>query len=105
MHATRQIAALADPTRHRIFDLVREAPSSVRALTDAIGVSQPAVSQHLKVLREASLVLSTARGAANIYSVNPIGVEVLRRWADDLWDDVLDRFVDAAENAKREETA
>ena len=102
MQATAQLAALADPTRETIFELVRRAPSSVRELTDQVGISQPAVSQHLKVLREASLVAATPKGASNIYSVNPRGIEALRRWVDSLWDDVLDSFFDAAEAAREE---
>lgn len=98
-----QLAALADPTRERIFELVRAAPSSVRELTDQVEISQPAVSQHLRVLREASLVRSTPRGASNIYSVNPDGIETLRTWVDSLWDDVLDRFVDAAAKEREEQ--
>lgn len=97
MQATEQLGALADPTREAIFRLVRSRPSSVRELTDGVGVSQPAVSQHLKVLREASLVTVTPRGASNIYSVDRAGLGMLRDWIDDLWDDALDHFVQAAE--------
>ena len=103
--AGNQLAALADPTREQIFRLIRRAPSSVRELTDRVDISQPAVSQHLKVLREASLVIVTPRGASNIYSVNPAGVETLRNWIEELWDDVLDRFVEAAAGQGEEPTS
>ena len=91
-----QLVALADPTRRSIYELIREAPSSVRELTDDLPISQPAVSQHLKVLRAAGLVTSTPDGARQIYSVDPAGVAQLRAWIDELWDDVLDNFTDAA---------
>jgi DNA-binding transcriptional ArsR family regulator len=100
MQATNQITALADPTRRHIFELLRIEPSSVRALTDRLEVSQPAVSQHLKVLREASLVTATARGASNIYSIDRTGLTELRRFVDELWDETLDAFVEVAEQRK-----
>ncbi len=59
-------------------------------------ISQPAVSQHLKTLREASLVTSVPDGARQIYRVDPTGVSELRTWVDTLWDDVLDNFSEAA---------
>ncbi len=104
MQATMQLAALADPTRQRIFELIRRSPASVRELTDLVGVSQPAVSQHLKVLRRAELVTSTPKGASNIYAVDPAGVEILRAWVESLWDDVLDGFVAAASKEREEQT-
>lgn len=102
MQATAQITALADPTRRHIFELLRTEPSSVRALTDRLDVSQPAVSQHLKVLREASLVTVTPRGASNIYSIDRTGLSELRRFIDELWDGALDAFVEAAEQRKEQ---
>ena len=91
-----QLQALADPTRRAIFDLVLEAPSSVRGLSDRVPVSQPAVSQHLRVLRDASLVRSATVGARHIYTPDPHGIATLRAWIDGMWDDVMDAFVDAA---------
>jgi DNA-binding transcriptional ArsR family regulator len=93
---TAQITALADPTRRRVFDLLRDGPSSVRSLTDRLDVTQPAVSQHLKVLRAAALVTSTPRGAANIYTIDRTGLLELRRYVEGLWEDALDAFTDAA---------
>jgi DNA-binding transcriptional ArsR family regulator len=89
--------ALADPTRRSIFELITRRPSSVRELTDQVSVSQPAVSQHLKVLREAGLAHSEPDGARTIYSADPAGLDALRTWLDSMWDDVLDAYVDAAE--------
>ena len=91
-----QLVALADPTRRSIYELIREAPSSVRELTDHLPISQPAVSQHLKMLRAAGLVTSVPDGARRIYRVDPAGVALLRAWIDALWDDVLDNFTEAA---------
>ena len=100
MDVGQQLIALADPTRREIFDLVRSAPSSVRELADRMPVSQPAVSQHLKVLGEARLVSGEAQGRRRIYSVDRAGVGELRSWIDSMWDDVLDAF----EQAAREES-
>ena len=92
-----QLVALADPTRRSIYDLIREAPSSVRELTDKLPISQPAISQHLQILRSAGLVTATPQGARRIYTVDPEGIAQLRAWIDTLWDDVLDSFTEAAE--------
>lgn len=92
-----QLAALADPTRRRIFELVAAAPSTVRAVTDQVSVSQPAVSQHLKVLRDAGLVVGTPRGASTVYRADRAGLVPIRAWLDSLWGDALDAFVDAAQ--------
>ena len=91
-----QLAALADPTRRSIYELIRAAPSSVRELTDHLPISQPAVSQHLKVLSAAGLVTAIPDGARRIYRIDPEGVAQLRTWIEVLWDDVLDNFTEAA---------
>lgn len=96
MDVGSQLVALADPTRRSIYELIREAPSSVRELTDHLPISQPAVSQHLKVLNAAGLVTAIPDGARRIYRVDPAGVAQLRAWIDALWDDVLDNFTEAA---------
>lgn len=98
-----QLFALADPTRRSIYELLRRRPSSVRELTDQIPVSQPAVSQHLRILGGADLVTVRQAGTRRIYRIDPKGVESLRNWIDDLWDDVLDSFVDAAERVEAAE--
>jgi len=98
-----QLTALGDPTRRSIYELVRAAPSSVRELTDSLPISQPAVSQHLKVLSAAGLVTAVPVGARRIYRVDPEGVAELRAWIDALWDDVLDSFTEAAREAAGKE--
>jgi DNA-binding transcriptional ArsR family regulator len=96
MPADAQLAALSDPTRRRIVELLHRSPSSVRQLTDRLPVSQPAVSQHLKVLRQAQLVRSTPHGASNVYALDPGGLAAVRDWLESMWDEVLDGFTEAA---------
>lgn len=88
--------ALGDPTRRRILEVLRDGEHSVRELTDATGVSQPAVSQHLRVLKGAGLVEVRPAGARRLYSVNPGGLADVRAWVDSFWDDALDAFVQHA---------
>lgn len=89
--------ALGDPTRRRLFERLRQGPCSVSELTLVVPVSQPAISQHLKVLREAQLVRVEKRGKQRIYQLNPIGLAELRRYTESLWDDVLRAFGEEAE--------
>lgn len=96
------LAALADPTRRRVFELVARGPRSVAALVHELPVSQPAVSQHLKVLKAARLVRAEPRGASNIYHVDPEGLGAIRRWLDGLWTDAMAAFADACEAEERE---
>jgi DNA-binding transcriptional ArsR family regulator len=99
---TTAIAALADPTRRRVFELVASRPRSVAALARELPVSQPAVSQHLKVLRQARLVRAEPRGASNIYHIDPDGLGAIRRWLDGLWTEALAGFAAACEQEGRE---
>src|SRR3546814_3356718 len=91
------LAALADPTRRRIFEELRSGPQHVRALTRRMPVSQPAVSQHLKVLKEAGLVADRPEGARRVYYIDPGGLGALRAWLDQFWDTQLDAFRAEAE--------
>lgn len=90
------LEALADPTRRTLFERLRQGPCSVGELNHVVDVSQPAVSQHLRVLKEARLVRVRKAGAKRIYSLNPEGLVELRRYVDELWDDVLGAFAEAA---------
>lgn len=83
------IAALADPTRRKIFESLAQGPLPVGALAERLPVSRPAVSQHLRVLSEAGLVHMRAQGTRHIYSMRPEGLAELRAWLDGFWDDVL----------------
>lgn len=86
------IVTLADPTRRRVFELVVEAPRSVASLARVLPVSQPAISYHLKILREARLVRATPQGASNIYYLDRHGLGEMRAWLDHMWSDALDTF-------------
>jgi DNA-binding transcriptional ArsR family regulator len=90
--ATRAIAALADPTRRQIFERLRRGPQPVAALARGLPVSRPAVSQHLKVLKDAGLVNDRPQGARRIYQVDPAGLGAIRAWLDQFWDANLRSF-------------
>ncbi len=90
------LAALADPTRRAIFELLRHGPRSVGELAAALPVSRPAVSQHLKVLSDARLVHAESRGTKRYYRIDPRGLEPLRHYLEGFWDDVLAAFQRAA---------
>jgi len=90
-------AALADPTRRTVFEHIAERPQSVGALAAQLPVSRPAVSQHLKALKDAGLVTDEARGTSRIYHVDPQGLGPLRRWLDEQWDRSLANFKRLAE--------
>jgi DNA-binding transcriptional ArsR family regulator len=91
------LAALADASRRRLFERLAERPASVAEITRAVALSQPAVSQHLKVLRQAGLVRGTPQGARTIYAIEPAGLGPLRAWLDRFWDAQLRAFARAAE--------
>lgn len=84
--------AVADDTRRVILGLIRERARSVGELADAVPVSQPAVSQHLRVLREAGLVEARKDGRRRIYRLRVEGLAPLRRWVESFWEDALDAF-------------
>jgi DNA-binding transcriptional ArsR family regulator len=89
--------ALGDPTRRMLFERLRQGPCSVTELISIVPISQPAVSQHLKVLRDARLVRVEKRGKQRIYHLNPAGLAELRQYVESLWDDVLRAFGEEAE--------
>jgi DNA-binding transcriptional ArsR family regulator len=86
------LAALADPTRRAVFERLRAGPRSVKALAHGMPVSRPAVSQHLKVLKEAGLVADRPEGNRRVYYVDPDGLGALRGWLDQFWDAALAAF-------------
>lgn len=92
MAYAQTLSALADPTRRAIFERLRFRESSVGDLARHAGVSQPAVSQHLRVLRDARLVEHRSEGARRYYSATPEGLTDLRRWVESMWDDVLEAY-------------
>ncbi|MGE0843782.1 ArsR/SmtB family transcription factor [Pseudonocardia sp.] len=94
------LGLLGDPSRRAIFELLARRPCSVQELADALPISRPAVSQHLKVLREGGLVVSRAEGTRRIYHLNPEGVTAMRAWLDGVWSDVLATFHKIAEDPR-----
>ncbi len=96
------LAALADPTRRLVFERLRGGARPVGALAAGLPVSRPAVSQHLRVLKEAGLVREQREGTRHIYSIDPAGLGALRRWLDGFWDQALDAFAaEVAADGKR----
>jgi DNA-binding transcriptional ArsR family regulator len=93
------LGLLGDPTRRAIFELLARRPSSVGELAEQLPISRPAVSQHLRVLKEGGLVISQAEGTRRIYRLNPDGVTALRAYLDRIWDEALTAFQKAAEAA------
>jgi DNA-binding transcriptional ArsR family regulator len=87
--------ALADPTRRALFERLRHRPRTVGELARYTGISQPGVSQHLRVLREARLVIVERQGTRRYYRVDRKGLEPLRRWVESYWDDVLGAYASA----------
>ena len=96
-NALQAFAALGDPTRREIFERLAERPSSVGALAERLPVSRPAVSQHLRVLKEAGLVSETPDGTRRIYRLDPRGIGAMREWLDQHWDQALTAFKDFVE--------
>jgi DNA-binding transcriptional ArsR family regulator len=86
------LAALADPTRRRIFERLKSGPQPVGAIARKMPVSRPAVSQHLKVLKEAGLVADRPEGTRRVYYIDPDGLGALRAWVDQFWDRALENF-------------
>jgi DNA-binding transcriptional ArsR family regulator len=83
------LTVLADPTRRAVFEALRHGPASVTEIASQLPVSRPAVSQHLKALKEAGLVGDRAAGARRIYRIDPAGLGNLRRWLDQFWDEAV----------------
>jgi len=96
MNKINLMDALGDPTRRKLFEKLRTGPCSVNELVISVPVSQSAVSQHLKVLKEAQLVSVEKQGKQRIYRLNPAGLMELRTYVESLWDDVLSAFGEEA---------
>ncbi len=102
----KALTALADPTRRRVFERLKSGPKPVGKIARGLPVSRPAVSQHLKALKEAGLVGDRAEGTRRVYFIDPHGLASLRRWLDQFWDDALAAFQaeverDASENGDK----
>lgn len=95
--------ALGDPTRRAIFEKLRSQPMTVAAIADGLPVSRPAVSQHLKVLKEAKLISIHSKGTKNFCRIDPDGVVAMRFYLDQFWDTALAAFKSAAEKGNDDE--
>lgn len=94
---------LHDPTRRHVLELLRGGERSVRELTEETPVTQSAVSQHLRVLREAGLVAVRPDGTRRLYRIDPGGLAEVRAWVDSFWDDALDAFADHVADSRSPE--
>jgi DNA-binding transcriptional ArsR family regulator len=86
------LAVLADPTRRSLLDLVRHKPLPVGELARRMPISRPAVSQHLKILKDAQLVREHRHGTRHYFTLNPAGFAGLREYADSMWQEALNAF-------------
>jgi DNA-binding transcriptional ArsR family regulator len=93
------LAVLADPTRRQVFERLRSGPRPVNRIAQGLPVSRPAVSQHLKVLKDAGLVEERSEGVRRIYSLRREGLMELREWLDSFWGEALDAFKLEAERS------
>ena len=101
-YANAAFAALADPTRREVFERLAAGGKSVGELAQGLPVSRPAVSQHLKVLKEAGLVADEAEGTRRVYHIDPAGLGALRAWLDQFWGLALEAFKAEAERQGEE---
>src|SRR6202022_1388551 len=95
------LAVLADPTRRKVFERLRGGPRPVNLLAAGLPVSRSAVSQHLKVLKDAGLVEERSEGVRRIYSMRREGLTELREWLHSFWGDALEAFKLAAEKSHK----
>lgn len=91
------LTALADPTRRVVFERLRKGPRAVGDIADGLPVSRPAVSQHLKVLKDARLVTVHREGRRQFYAIDTRGLAALRTYLDSFWSEALDAFKAYAE--------
>ena len=103
-NAERVFAALHDPTRRSVLDRLRSGPKPVGEIARDLPVTRPAVSQHLKVLKDAGLVADRSEGTRRIYYIDPRGLGAMRAWLDRYWEAALDAFAaEVNRTAKKEE--
>jgi DNA-binding transcriptional ArsR family regulator len=99
------LGLLGDPMRRAIFEMLARRPSSVGELADQLPISRPAVSQHLKALKDGGLVVSEPQGTRRVYRLNPQGVAALRSWLDGVWEHALAGFHKFAEQTVADDVA
>lgn len=95
------LTALADPTRRAVFERLERGRCSVSEVAQGMPVSRPAVSQHLKVLKQAGLVVDRADGARRLYSIDRKGLGPLRDWLDRFWGEALDAYVEEVDRQNK----
>ena len=95
------LTVLADPTRREVFERLRAGPRAVNLLAAGLPVSRPAVSQHLKALKDAGLVKEHSEGVRRIYTLRREGLMELRDWLDSFWGEALDAFKLEAEKSHK----
>jgi DNA-binding transcriptional ArsR family regulator len=100
-YQTDGLSALGDPTRRAIFERLADGPRPVGELAEFLPVTRPAVSQHLKVLKAAGLVIDRQQGTRRMYQLNPEGVAALRAYLDQFWDRALASFKQTVERDTR----
>jgi DNA-binding transcriptional ArsR family regulator len=101
-NASAAITALSDPTRRTVFERLADGPRSVAELSRGLPVSRPAVSQHLRVLKEAGLVFAKPQGTRQLYQIDPEGIDNVRRYFDQFWGRALAAFKETAERKQEE---
>jgi DNA-binding transcriptional ArsR family regulator len=101
-NAERVFAALTDPTRRTVFERLREGPRPVGDIARGLSVSRPAVSQHLKVLKDAGLVNDRSEGTRRIYCIDPKGLGAVRAWLDQFWETALAAYAAEVERGDKE---
>ena len=92
MPVSSALTAFADPTRQQLLQLLRDRPLAVGALAKRLPISRPAVSQHLRVLRQARLVREHREGTRHYFSLDPAGFNEIRGYVDAMWEDALSAF-------------
>ena len=101
-NASHAFVALSDPTRRAVFEKLACGPRAVGEIARDLPVSRPAVSQHLKLLKEAGLVTDRSEGTRRIYQIDPAGLGAMRAWLDQFWESALAAFAAEVERTEKE---
>jgi DNA-binding transcriptional ArsR family regulator len=102
-NAKQVFAALHDPTRRAVLEKLRDGPRPVGEIARGLPVTRPAVSQHLKVLKDAGLVADRSEGTRRIYYIDPKGLGAMRAWLDQFWDTALTAFATEVARSDKEQ--
>src|SRR5580658_6959732 len=92
--------ALADPTRRRVFEKLSSGPKAVGTIARGLPVSRPAVSQHLRVLKDAGLVADRPEGTRRVYYIDPHGLGTIRKWLDQFWNVAMEAYADEVKRSE-----